>query len=264
VNDLMPYPKPEPEYSGGNFGREKPPDTMAPVLKWDDFLTYAFDWKQSQHVAMIGPTDSGKSTLTYNLLPLRKYHVFFATKPKDKVLEVFGKKGKFTRLDDWPPLVGHLRKRPATAEEMPKRLLWPSAEHISSVNRQAQVFRRAFQDVYNQGGWTVTWDEYWYMNQVLKLEDEGRIFLQQARSNDISFVMGAQRPARIPLEIYDQSTHLFFWRDADERNLKTMGGIGWLNAGPIRAFVARLEPHQVLYINARTGHMYRTTCPEAD
>jgi hypothetical protein len=243
--------------------RERPPDEMAPVLKWDDFLTYAFDWRQSQHVAMIGPTDSGKSTLTYNILPMRRYHTFFATKPRDRVLEQFAKKARFAKVETWPPKVGRLKKRPATPDEMPRRLLWPNAQHISSVNQQARVFRTAFNDVYSQGGWTVTFDELWMMTNILKLDDETRIFLQQARSNDISFVMGAQRPARIPLEVYDQSSHLFFFRDNDERNLKTMGGIGWLQAGPIRAFVAGLDPHQVLYISTRKGHMYRTTCPEA-
>jgi hypothetical protein len=74
--------------------------------------------------------------------------------------------------------------------------------------------------------------------------------------------MGAQRPSRIPLELFDQTTHLFFWRDNDEVNLKRIGGVGWLSSGPIRAFTANLEPYQVLYIHTRKGWMYRTTAPE--
>jgi hypothetical protein len=100
------------------------------------------------------------------------------------------------------------------------------------------------------------------MCRILGMEDEARIMLQQARSNDISFVMGAQRPSRIPLELFDQTTHLFFWRDNDEVNLKRIGGVGWLSSGPIRAFTANLEPYQVLYIHTRKGWMYRTTAPE--
>jgi hypothetical protein len=99
------------------------------------------------------------------------------------------------------------------------------------------------------------------MTNILGMEAEARIMLQQARSMDISFVMGAQRPSRIPLEVFDQSSHLFFWRDNDEVNLKRIGGIGWLASGPIRAFVANLKPYQVLYINSRKGWMYRTTAP---
>jgi hypothetical protein len=74
--------------------------------------------------------------------------------------------------------------------------------------------------------------------------------------------MGMQRPSWIPPEVFDQTRHLFFWRDNDELNLKRIGGVGWLASGPIRAFVANLEPFQTLYVNNRTGHMYRTTAPE--
>jgi hypothetical protein len=246
------------------MSREIPPDTVAPVLDWDDFMTYVFDWQQSQHVGLIGPTESGKSTLQYAILPRRKYVTFFATKPRDKTLDTFAAKGGFQRIEDWPPTRGRFSRRPLTADEMPRRLLWPDATRMSPevMEHQRQVFLRAFHDIYGSGGWCVVWDEFWMMTQILGLEKEARIFLQQARSNDISFVMGMQRPSRIPLEVFDQSTHLFFWRDNDEANLKRMGGIGWMSANQIRVLVANLEPHQVLYLHTRRGWMYRTTAPE--
>lgn len=240
--------------------RDLPPDELAPVVPWDDFLSYVFDWKQNQHVGMIGPTDSGKSTLTFGILPMRKYVTFFATKPRDSVLDQFGLQAGYKRLEDWPPKT-RLRKV-VTAEDMPRRLLWPNAQTLYSQGRQRDVFQRAFEDIYTQGGWCTVWDEFWMMTDILDLKSESRILLQQARSMDISFVMGAQRPSRIPLELYDQATHLFFWRDNDERNLDRIGGIGYLAAKPIKLFVANLEPHQVLYINTRRGWMYRTTAPE--
>jgi hypothetical protein len=240
--------------------RELPPDDMAPVVAWDDFLTYVFDWKQNQHVGLIGPTDSGKSTLSFSILPMRKYVTFFATKPRDATLDVFAAKGGYKKITSWPPK--SRLGRVVSAEAMPRRLLWPDARSLDAGPKQAEVFRRAFKDIYGSGGWCVVWDEFWMMTSMLGLTDEARILLQQARSMDISFVMGAQRPSRIPLEIFDQSSHLFFWRDNDEVNLKRIGGIGWLSSGPIRAFVASLEPYQVLYIDTRKGFMYRTTAPE--
>lgn len=242
--------------------RELPPDDMAPVIPWDDFRSYVFDWRQSQHVGLIGPTESGKSTLSYAILPERKYVTFFATKPADPVLEQYAAKGGYVRSADWPPKTGRLFKRAATPDQVPRRLLWPDASRITSVPHQQEVFGRAFSDIYTQGGWCTVWDEFWMMCRILGMEDEARIMLQQARSNDISFVMGAQRPSRIPLELFDQTTHLFFWRDNDEVNLKRIGGVGWLSSGPIRAFTANLDPYQVLYIHTRKGWMYRTTAPE--
>ena len=243
--------------------RELAPDSMAPVVAWDDFINHVFVWNQGQHVGLIGPTESGKSTLEFAILPQRKYIAFFATKPRDEVLEQFASKAGFVMISDWPPMKTRgLRKKPYTPEEMPRRLLWPDATTLGSVEKQREVFRRAFEDIYTSGGWCTVWDEFWMMCQILKMEDEARVMLQQARSNDISFVMGAQRPSRIPLEMFDQSRHLFFWRDNDEANLKRIGGIGWLASNPIKAFVANLEPHQVLYVNTREGVMYRTTAPE--
>lgn len=249
--------------------RERPPDELAPVLEWDDFRSYVFDpsldtgWKQDQHVALIGPTDSGKSTLLHGVLPFRDYTTFFATKIRDRTLEAYSASGGYTRLKDWPPYKPHRwPKRVVTAQEMPRRLLWPDVTSIEAVPELAPVFERAVSDIYTQGGWCTVWDEFWFQCEILKLRQTAKILLQQARSNDISFVMGMQRPVWIPPEVFDQTRHLFFWRDNDEPNLKRIGNVGWLNAGPIRAFVANLDPWQALYVNNRTGHMYRTTAPE--
>ena len=64
-------------------------DDIAPVVPWEMFEEQ-FAWRQDQHVGMIGPTDSGKSTLMFNILNRRKYVALFATKPSDRVLAEFG------------------------------------------------------------------------------------------------------------------------------------------------------------------------------
>lgn len=248
--------------------RELPPDDMAPILEWDDFMTYVFGggpnaWAQDSHVALVGPNDSGKSVLTHGILPLRKYVTFFGTKIKDRTLDTFVADGTFERLEDWPPRKGWwIFKRDARPDEMPRRLLWPDVSSLAAVMQLGPVFQRAVNDIYGQGGWCVVWDEFWMQCEILKMRQTAKILLQQARSNDISMVMGMQRPSWIPPEVFDQAKHLFFWRDNDELNLKRIGGIGWLASGPIRAFVANLDPWQTLYVNGRTGHMYRTTAPE--
>lgn len=236
-------------------------DSLAPVVDWGTFRDYYFDWRQGQHVGMIGPTEAGKSTLTYSILPMRKYVTFFATKPADRVLEEYAKTGGYERITDWPP-TRKRSKKPLTPDEMPRRLLWPDATRLDALPQQRATFKKAIDDIYDQGGWCVVWDEFWMMTHILELEDEARVFLQQARSNDISFVMGAQRPSRIPLEMFDQSTHLFFARDNDETNLKRISGIGWLAADPIKNLVAGLDRYQMLYVNTREGTMVRTTAPE--
>lgn len=255
-------------YRQNSYIRELPPDEMAPVIEFDDFMTYvvgssdpAMRWAQDQHVALIGPTESGKSTALHAMLPLRRYVTFFGTKIKDKTLQSFVDSGEYERLQDWPPTKGWPVKKPVPARDMPRRLLWPDVNSLDAVMKLEPVFRRAVDDIYGQGGWCVVWDEFWMQCEILKMRQTAKILLQQARSNDISMVMGMQRPAWIPPEVFDQTRHILFWRDNDERNLNRIGSIGWLNAGPIRAFVANLEPFQFLYVNNRTGNMYRTTAP---
>ena len=256
-------------YGQSSYIRELPPDELAPVLEWDDFMTYVLDspkperrWAQNQHMALIGPTDSGKSTTLHAMLPLRDYVTMFGTKIKDDTLAGYIEDGTFARIPDWPPMKGWGPwRKPYSAREMPRRLLWPDVTSLEAVQGLGPVFQRAVNDIYGKGGWCVVWDEFWMQCEILKMKQTAKILLQQARSNDISMVMGMQRPVWIPPEVFDQTRHLMFWRDNDEPNLKRIGGVGWLNAGPIRAFVANLDPFQVLYVNNRTGDMYRTTAP---
>lgn len=245
--------------------RELPPDSMAPVVEWDDFMSYVLDWRQNQHLGLVGPTEQGKTNMAYHLLALRKYVTYFAIKTKDDTLEAFAQQGGYQRIEGWPPMKKRLgrRARPITPAEMPRRLLWPDARELNSEERQKEVFDSALHDIYRSGGWCTVLDDFWYMAHILGFERETKKYLANARSNDIPMVICAQRPAGNKLvEIFDQATHLLFFRDNDETNLKRIAGVGWLNAGPIRAFVANLEPFQALYINTRKGWMYRTRAPE--
>lgn len=45
------------------------------------------------------------------------------------------------------------------------------------------------------------------------------------------------------------------------RNLERISGIAWQDARPVRHLVASLEPHQFLYINTRSGKMFRSRTP---
>jgi hypothetical protein len=244
--------------------REQAPDEMAPLVEWDYFMSHIFDWRQNQHVGVIGPTEQGKTNLIYHILELRKYVAYLAIKPRDPTLDAFAAKGGYERIEEWPPMRKRFgRSREVTAAEMPRRLLWPDATQLDSEARQTEQFRNALHDIYAAGGWCTVFDDFWYFAHILGFEKDAKKYLMNARSNDIPMVLAAQRPAgNRMVEVFDQSTHLFFFRDNDELNLKRIGGVGYLASDPIRAFVARLERFQTLYINTRTGHMYRTSAPE--
>ncbi|HVI71478.1 MAG TPA: hypothetical protein VM656_08340 [Pyrinomonadaceae bacterium] len=225
--------------------------TQAPRVPWDVFLREELQWRAGEHFALIGPTGQGKTTMLLNLLPLHPFVTVFVTKPRDEVMEGLLYQG-YVKLERWHSL---------DPRQWPRRLLWPNATELDSVEHQKEVFHEAFRTIYREGGWTVALDETWYVVNELKLGADVKLFLLQARSLGISLLCASQRPAYIPLEIYDQSTHLMFWRDNDESNLKRISGISWRSANLIRNIVANLERYQVLYVNTRTGRMLRTRIP---
>jgi hypothetical protein len=225
--------------------------TEAPRIPWDVFRTSYLRWQNGEHFALIGPTGLGKTTMLVNLLPLHRFVVVFATKPRDATMNGLVRSG-YMRLDRW---------RSLDPAQHPRRVLWPDASRLDSEKTQRAVFADAFARIYREGHWTVALDETWYMTNVLGLDSEIKTYLLQARSLGISLVAATQRPAWVPRELYTSCTHLMFWRVNDQTDLASLSGIGWLNGEIIREIVANLEPFQCLYVNTRTGKMARTRCP---
>jgi hypothetical protein len=224
----------------------------APRVPWQDFITDRFHWRHGEHVAMIGPTGQGKTTLLRYVLPKHPYVVIFATKPRDRSMNQFMAQG-YERIDRW---------RSVDPKTMPRRILWPDATHLHSEQQQAATFRDAMARIYREGAWTVAIDELWFIINKLGLGSEVKTYLLQARALDISLVAATQRPYWVPSEVYDQSTHLFFWRDNDARNQRRLAEINNADSEVIRDIVSVLEAHQFLYVNTRNSEMIRSRTPK--
>lgn len=224
---------------------------------WDDFLARWFVWEQGQHVSLIGPTGAGKTTLALALLPMREYVLAFGTKPtgKDDTLMSLVRKDRWKLVQRWADMPKVIQ--PGRG----KFVFWPKFKHPRDVPEQAAEIHEAVGHAFTQGGWCLMVDETWYWTNVLGLKRMLEQLWTQGRSIGVSVLAGTQRPAYVPLNMYDQATHVFFWRDNDERNLKRISGMNGLNAQLIRSTVATLAPHEVLYVNTRTGLMLVTKAP---
>jgi ABC-type cobalamin/Fe3+-siderophores transport system ATPase subunit len=222
-------------------------DSQIVDMSWPDFKRYFYGtWHQGEHVSLIGPTGQGKTTLALEILNRRSYVVVLGTKVRDPTLAKLQKHG-YKRIEKW-----------ADKKLQNRFLLWPTIKHERDLAKQRKIFSEALNEIYREGRWCVYVDEARYQCEVLKMRQIMVLLWTQGRSNLISLVAGCQRPAFVPTEIYDQATHLFFWGDNDETNLKRIGGVGFLNSKEIRMAVAALPKFHILYVNSRTGEMLRT------
>lgn len=218
------------------------------TLPWAQFKD-TFKWKQGEHLSLLGTTGSGKTTLARELLELRKYVIVLSTKPKDDTLDEFRNNGykEFTTWNPHPDLTPHYIYAPK-----------PKTTSKTFATALAEEFQNALYQIYKAKGWCVYVDEAAFMTRHLRLKEELAMLLTQGRSMGITVVSGTQRPFHIPLECYDQATHLFFWRQTDKYNLRRMAQTAGLSGKVLLDEVPQLEKHQFLYLNTRSGVMFKS------
>jgi hypothetical protein len=223
-------------------------------MDWDAFLAQ-FRWEQGEHVSCIGHTGAGKTTLIRSILHRRAFVAVIATKPsgRDKTMSGIIRQG-YRRITEWPP-----PHRGAAREQ--RVVLWPDFRRPEDVANQRYQVDRALREIFVAGSWCIFVDEAYYLCHYLGLTKLLELIWTQGRSIGLSLVAGTQRPAFVPLFMYSEATHLFFWRSNDEVNLKRIGGIGGKNAKLIRETVMDLPKHDCLYLNSRTGQMVITRAP---
>lgn len=238
-----------------------PQRTEVPHVPWQRFQS-GLRWSQGEHVTLVGPTGTGKTTLALSLLPRRKYVGVFGTKPADKTLDRLIREQGYRKVGRWDPRP--VDKRNPGEQRL---LLWPKCGDLDDDDRNAVIFDEALHRIFRQKRWCIFADELSFMCETFSGDRTSRRkpiayhfkkVLQQGRSIGVSLVSSVQRPFYVPLACYDQATHLFFWSDNDEANLKRIGGIGWLNSKLIRETVASLPKHHVLYANTRHGILVTT------
>jgi hypothetical protein len=217
-----------------------------PFVRWPR-LKAEIVWKQGQHCLTCGGTGSGKTTVMGEMLPRRDRCVVCVSKGADSTLT-----GPYFKEYDtvrrWPPPDGKERV-----------MLWPANGKTiveTRTNKQV-VFRKMFDDVLlHRGHWCVAVDETHYMSDSLGLEREITDMLEQGRSFGISMWNNTQRPAGIPLAVYVNSLHGFFFQTQEEYDVRRLGRMinRHTNIKEMTANIQRLDEHEFVYLD-KTGRI---------
>jgi len=233
--------------------RDIPP---APRVDWDQWWHwFKREWKQDEHISIIGPTGTGKSALAAKLLDVRTYTIWVVTKPADDKLEKALLRKHYVKVPAFP-------KNPP--EDVNRYLLWPTGSGgITAEDRAKQ--RAIISDAINKvftgppgglpGRWCLSFDEARYVSdpKYIGLGREINQLLIQGRSLRISVVLGFQRPSWVPPEAYDQASHLFIANDSDRRNVQRFREIGGVDGEVVAATVQGLDLYEWAHVDARPG-----------
>lgn len=190
-------------------------------------------WMQGEHIALIGRTGTGKTTLLEALTTSRRYAINLLTKSDDLAWRKFRVIRTAREMDSVKP-----------DRDGAVRLILRS-----SRENRAKEFRDAIKRAYGQGGWTVGVDELYEM-QLLGLEPELIQLYSEGRSENVTIIGGMQRPSWVTRNgqnrwATSQATHVFGWQIEDEDRATVAKLLG----RPFADQVSAVSRYQFAYYN---------------
>lgn len=219
---------------------------------WDATVD-RMDWRPGEHVTFIGPNGRGKTEAAIKLATeRRRWIVFLSTKRIDSTQDVLVEHG-FRRISQVKDINPGIHNRFIFKPPFPKNA---SASDLKANHGAA--FSQALITLREQTGWTIMVDECRYIAGTLGLRDELEMLWLQGRSEKTTVMANTQRPRFIPLEAYDQATHIFMWSDSDRNNIVRVSEMAGLNTDLVLATLPGLPKHDILYINTVTGDIFVT------
>lgn len=191
---------------------------------------FADEWRQGEHIALIGPTGSGKTALAADVVNIRSYAVVLAVKPHDDTLGSFH---GYKVIRKWPPEYGQQ-----------KVILWVKPQSLSDVFVQRDRIIKAMEQIYKAGNWCTYFDELSYISEVLKLRTQVIVFLNQGRSNGISAIASTTRPRKVPTEMFNQCRFVIAFKYDDRDELRRIADIAGIDFRDMLYLNGQLERHK--------------------
>lgn len=214
-------------------------------LDWEQFkLWFRANWEPGQHVSLVGPTGTGKTTLMVGILPMRKYVLALDPKGGDSTLSSLEKLG-FQR-SPWPP---ERSTRKQIEEGHPARLIVGSQiKGVEDLPKLRKQIGMALKDAFNEQGWTVYLDELQIVadRRLMNLSASVERNLIAARDRKVSMVMSFQRPANVPRSAAEMSTWFIVLYTRDRDTVDRLAEMAGRLTAEMRGMVKGLPKYCVL------------------
>lgn len=218
-----------------------------------DFLIYFQQlWRQGEHLTIIGPTGSGKTTLGLELLRSMPYVAIIGTKQRDSTLETFARNNpKYRTVKEYKWGI----KEKTLGDHL---IVWPKlVKDAGDISKQSIPIRNSLNLMFFQGGWSVFADELWALTDRLKLGGVLQSYWSQGRSSGLSIIGCVQRPVSIPRMAFSEPRYLLIGQMEDKRDVETVSQGTNIPQRELATEVDKLSRHSFLFYNRNSREIIK-------